>query len=424
MSARRAELVREVCATVDTAVTARALVIGSPPPSGTDLDLLVRRPEDATLRKALRDAGLAEKGRRLVRFGLGAAFEVELQVAEEWGLPEAELEALYAEAKPLPGFRRLVEPAPHHRLLILATRLLGSGEGLSDRRRARIDRALAGDPDAWRAAAARLPLWGSASALDHLRAAHRGDRRDRGGWWLRLLRRLRSLARPRRRGAVVALSGVDGSGKSSQAKLLRDALRDLGLQVEVEWIPLASNAWIARLGATMKRPLTLLRSFRPAPPEPGEDVRGLAPNPGSILRERSRTANYGWASLVAAANGASHAYRVARHRAGGRVVVFDRYTLDSMARLRFFYGEERALRLPRALIEMLSPRPAVGFFLDVSADTSAERKDDMWHIEELERQVRLYREEHERARVVRLDGERPPAELAAEIAAAVWRRLH
>lgn len=417
----REALIRESCEVVDATARGRVLVVGSPPPSGTDLDLLVRPGEEQALRAGLRDAGFLEGGKRFVRFGLGCGFEIELLAAEDWALPRSEMEALFAEATPLPGCSRLVEPAPHHQLLILATRLLGRGDPLSDRRKARIDRAVAEDPDSWKKAKERLSAWGDSLALERLRAARLGlepGTRDRLG---RAFRRLRDLSRRRR--IVVSLSGIDGSGKSLQVEALQDALADLGVEVAVEWIPLADNPWIESIRKGISRVLARLGVFQGAP-KPAGQRRGSLRTSSSMLRSRSSVLTYGWATLVGLANGFSHAYRVFRNRARGKTTIFDRYVLDSVVRLRFFYGEERALRLSRALIRILSPRTTVAFFLDVPAEVSVARKDDGWHIDELGQQVRLYREEQARLGVaVRLDGERPAADLAVEIAASVWREL-
>src|SRR6185295_14636664 len=95
----------------------------------------------------------------------------------------------------------LVRPAPHHALLILA-RL-----GMTKKRLGRLERALAEDPD----------------ALEKARLLAADWRVD-----LRRLR-IRLISRPRRRRRVViALSGIDGSGKSSQANAAEDALDRLG----------------------------------------------------------------------------------------------------------------------------------------------------------------------------------------------------
>jgi thymidylate kinase len=417
----REALVRELCGLVDDAVPNRVIVFGSLPPEGSDLDLLVRPPEEMAVREALRGAGLAEQDSRLVRLEVGTALEVELQSTGDWNLPRAELDALYAEATPLPECRRLVEPAPHHRLLILATRTLAEGEPLSDRRKARITRALAEDPQAWAAAAARARLWGQSDAVEWMRAMYEGGRIARTH---RLRRRMAQVGRiGRRRGLLIAISGVDGAGKSFQAKALQGSLEALGLRARVEWIPLASNVWLDRLVVPLKRGLARFGGLRPPRwNQPGRG--GLEPNnPGSVLRQRSRAINYGWATLMAAANGVSHAFRAWRHRSAGRVVVFDRYALDSVVRSRFLYGNGRPLRLPRTLIRVLSPRPDLAFFLDVPAATSVARKEDIWTAEELERQVELYRQEYERCGVTRLEGELPSEELAREILEATWRRL-
>jgi len=63
------------------------------------------------------------------------------------------------------------------------------------------------------------------------------------------------------------------------------------------------------------------------------------------------------------------------------------------------------------------------FYLDIPPETSLGRKDDRWTLEDLSTQADLYREEYGRRGVVRLDGLRPPDELAAEIGEAVWRAL-
>ena len=56
-------------------------------------------------------------------------------------------------------------------------------------------------------------------------------------------------------------------------------------------------------------------------------------------------------------------------------------------------------------------------------ETALGRKRDRWSLPELRRQAELYREEAARLGVPRLDGERSPDELAAEIASAVWTAL-
>jgi thymidylate kinase len=420
----REDLAEELCSLVDEVLEGRAIVVGSLPPHGTDLDLLVRPPEEVALRAGLRSAGLAEHGDRLLCAGVGVAVEVELKRATDWNLPRGELDSLYAETTTLPGRQHLAEAAPHHRLLILATRTLAAGKPLSERRRSRIERALAVDPMAWEKAMQRAPLWGGERGLRRMRELYESGRvapadrvRRRLGQVRRLGRRIR-----RGRGLLVTFSGVDGSGKSSQTEALKGALESLGLRTRVEWVPLAWNRWLDRLAAPFKWMLARFGGFRPAQSE-AAGSRGREPSPGSILRERSRAVNYSWATLVAIENGIAHAVRGRRHRSRGQVVVFDRYVLDSVARLRLFYGQDRPFRLQRGLIRLLSPRPDLAFFLDLPAPASISRKQDFWSPDELERQVELLREEQRRSGITRLDAERSLEDLAREILEATWRRL-
>jgi thymidylate kinase len=126
---------------------------------------------------------------------------------------------------------------------------------------------------------------------------------------------------------------------------------------------------------------------------------------------------------VALANAWSLGRSVVAHAWTGRVVVADRYHLDSTVRMRFLYDEKRSFGLLRRVASALSPKPRLSFFLDVEPATSLARKEDGWSLEELVVQARFYREEHERFAAVRLDGSRPPDELCSQIAEQAWRAL-
>ena len=104
-------------------------------------------------------------------------------------------------------------------------------------------------------------------------------------------------------------------------------------------------------------------------------------------------------------------------------MIFDRYTLDSIVRLRYLYGDRERFPFQAFLIKAVSPRPLRSFLLDVRPETALERKDDRWSLEALRRQSELYREEAERLGVPRIDGEQPRDALCAQIALEVWRTL-
>jgi thymidylate kinase len=399
--------VRTPAEIVDAAAPRRVLVFGSLPGVGRDLDLLVRDADLAPLRAVLAHEGFRSRGDEWVRFRDCTADAIDLVPTSAWRLPAPELDDLFAEARPLEGLERLVRPAPHHALLVLA-RLAGRAGTLPEKRRRRVAAALGEETTAWQQARELAPAWNLRPELEHLERAYR----DRHAPRVR-------AARPHRP-RVVALSGIDGSGKSSQALLLCEALERLGYEAAVEWSPFGQNAWLDRLAKPAKRLLGRSQRFRAGRPEL---ETGLERTPGTVLRERSAAVNQAWATVVAFANALSQLGTIARHTRRGRVVIYDRYALDSTVQLRFRYGTNGRFSLQRSLIGLLAPKPLAAFYLDIPPEASLDRKDDRWTLADLEAQARLYREEYERRGAVRLDGLRAKDDLAAEIGEAVWRTL-
>ena len=342
-----------------------------------------------------------------MRFRNCTADAIDLVPASAWRLPARELDDLFTQARPLEGLQRLVRPAPHHALLVLA-RLAGKAGTLPEKRRRRVEAALDEEPTAWQRARELAPAWNLRPELEHLERAYR----DRHAPRVR-------AARPHRP-RVIALSGIDGSGKSSQARLLRETLERLGYEAAVEWSPFGQNAWLDRLAGPAKRLLGRSQRFRAG--DPAHET-GLERTSGTALRERSAAVNQAWATVVSFANALSQLGTIARHTRRGRVVIYDRYALDSTVQLRFRYGTNGGFSLQRSLIGLLAPKPLAAFYLDIPPEASLDRKDDRWTLADLEAQARLYREEYERRGVVRLDGLRAKDELAAEIGEAVWRTL-
>jgi thymidylate kinase len=130
-----------------------------------------------------------------------------------------------------------------------------------------------------------------------------------------------------------------------------------------------------------------------------------------------------WVSIVALAHASAQRRSARPHLRRGRVVICDRYSLDSAAHLRYRYGPARRFRFQTTLVNRLSPLPLRAFFLDVPPETAYARKAEQYDLHALTAQARLYREEHRRLGVKRLDGERPREDLCAEIIEEVWRGL-
>jgi thymidylate kinase len=407
------ELARDVATTVDVAATARVLVLGSLPPHGRDLDLLAHPDQRDQIGRALRDAGLAERQSEFALFRGCSAFGVELLSAERF-LAGEPLRDLFAEAIPLDGFATLARPAPVHALLILA-RLVTEEGILRAKRRARLERILAEEPRAWEPAREAAVSWCAERALARLeRMAGTATKHGSPGGALRVHRN--RLRRPRR-GLLVALSGVDGAGKSSQALWLADAMTALGADVEVVWNDLLGNRATKLLAALPKAALRLtgrgrarerMARWDDSPPRSRSD--------GSAGRAR-----LAWSLIVTLANALEQQAAAVPSAARGRVVVFDRSPLDLAVRMQVLYRAN--VELQRRLIALAAPRPDLAFLLDIPAEVSLARKNDVWSPRQLGEQTELYRELASRFGAARLDGTRAAEEIAAEIARATWLAL-
>lgn len=372
---------------VDAAAPGRVLVVGALPPEGRDLDVLAPRGTLRAIEEALRANGFVARRSTWARFA-----PVELVDLR----PLAD-EAMLDRAVPLDGCARACRPDPADALLLLARAFARDGR-LTASRRARAAVPL----EVWALARER----GGDAALAAFAAALRSNAAP-------LAPRVAARARRVREAGVVTLSGIDGSGKSTQAERLRGTLAATGIDAVVEWNRLSHDRWLDALARPAKK---LLGRGKPSGAPSSGGSGGPVDPAGGPLRSL-------WVVVVALANALAHVRSVRRHTLAGRVVICDRYVLDSVVHLRAHYPPGAGQRLAVALVRRLSPRPRAAFLLDVPAALAAERKPRPGREERLAREAAAYRAECDRLGVVRLDGTLPPDELAAAIARETWRRI-
>lgn len=221
------------------------------------------------------------------------------------------------------------------------------------------------------------------------------------------LRRLRARRRPGR--FVVALSGVDGAGKSGLARALAEDLARAGLPVSQVWArPGAPSATLHRLAQAGRR---LLRQRGPHGIE--RLARGDAAHAVAQLPSRRGLVGRLWSLSVALA----YLVDVRRqHRRARGVVICDRHLPDALVTLRLLYpGVD--LRLPEALLRRLVPRADLTLLLELPAEEAARRKagsDAFSSLPAVRAQVRAYADLRERQTtpgLALLDATRPPDEL-------------
>ena len=187
-------------------------------------------------------------------------------------------------------------------------------------------------------------------------------------------------------GLLIAFEGLDQSGKQTQAELLRDRLRAAGQRVRLLSFPDYGTS----IGEEIARALQGERDYAP-------DVM----------------------QLLYIANRYERREEILRWLEGGLILVCDRYRASSIA-----YGEAQDVD-PAWLgeIQKYLPQPDLTILLDIAPETAARRKTA--DRDKYERDLALLarvRDSYRRQSGegwLRLDGERPAAAVAADVASAV-----
>jgi thymidylate kinase len=208
----------------------------------------------------------------------------------------------------------------------------------------------------------------------------------------------------RGRALVVAISGVDGSGKSTLRAALAGSLDRTGLPVSTVWV--RPGMGLGRLTPLASRIKRLLRQ------DVAPGLRAMADPAAARPASRRGAIGWLWAFLVTC----SFLVGVWRQQLSARgVVLYDRHLVDALATLDFAY-EGVDLRLQHRLVRNLLPRADVRLYLDVPADVSVARKpDDLLGEHAVKQQLAGYARWLDRLPpTVRLDATLPTAELVAQ----------
>lgn len=172
--------------------------------------------------------------------------------------------------------------------------------------------------------------------------------------------------RRRRRPVLVAVSGVDGAGKSTVVTGLQERLRETGLRVEIVWYrPGMGMSWV-------DRPLKLLKRLLRRGETAGPTMRTIARS-DSVPASRRGLLGWVWCMLVTATFVVGVRRRVARLRGDADVLLFDRHLADALVTLDVFYRGV-ALGVPRALVRRLLPRAVSTVYLDLPVEVAVARK--------------------------------------------------
>jgi dTMP kinase len=199
-------------------------------------------------------------------------------------------------------------------------------------------------------------------------------------------------------GMLVALCGVDGSGKTRHAEALINALQRCDLRTTYVWSRSGSSRLTDAFVRLGKRVLRHPPSPAGTQEQRAEGRRAMMTNP--LVRPA-------WSALVTADLLWQYNWRVRLPLLRGRVVVCDRYTYDAIADLAAVTGESDGLWA--RLLVALSPRPspAAAFLLTVPPDVAAARRVGDLSEEALARQTAIYERLAQRHGLAVIDNSAP-----------------
>lgn len=220
---------------------------------------------------------------------------------------------------------------------------------------------------------------------------------------------------------LIAISGVDGSGKTSHAQALKQAFERCDIRARIVWSRGASSTFTDALIRVGKRFLGGSPTGARAEGSPA----GTAVDRRVGMWRRPWVRRL-WPWLLALDLWRAYLASVAWPLLRGWVVIADRYVADAQAEVAAYLETAGTPGLPLALrlLERASPRPAARFLLDVPAAVAADRAAGEEQTGFLARQVACYRDLAAKHGAFVLDAARPQEELSSEMVRIVLLRYY
>jgi thymidylate kinase len=229
---------------------------------------------------------------------------------------------------------------------------------------------------------------------------------------------------------LICLTGVDGCGKSTQARTLKERMEDAGWETASVWTggrPYVSRPLVRLVKRRLRAPVQQADgSFeaRTAGADPS-DAFGEYLSKSNAMFRASWPLRRGWTDVSLTEHAIEANLAVQPHLRAGRAVICDRYIYKSIVNLAILLDIEM-IGLPRLLKHpavKFVPRPDLYFLMDLPAEVAAARKTDLPSVEYVARRVPVYRALAAYAGMPVVDATQPPEAVADAIWAEASARI-
>lgn len=225
-------------------------------------------------------------------------------------------------------------------------------------------------------------------------------------------------------GRVIVLAGMDGAGKTLQARRLVRALRDAGVPARYLWC--RGRNWLSLPFVVLGRrlhgaPKSHQHLFADAD---RKREAGHQQKKGHLLQNRA--VRWGWVFIVLTERVLELSLRTHAACLRAPAIIVDRYLYDSLVDLAVDLGESPrfATRRLRRWYTRLLPRPSQVFLLDLDPRTAFSRKPDIPSEEYLRRRRAHYLALACAGRWTVLDASQTPDHVFRRLWNTLTRELH
>jgi dTMP kinase len=192
---------------------------------------------------------------------------------------------------------------------------------------------------------------------------------------------------------LISISGVDGSGKTTYAEILRDTFIFCELRTKYMWSRIGSSALlkpfskIAKILHGLKRGQLILK--------PSENTKELEARREELFGKSSLLRSSVLAIILAEML-CQYFFRVKLPLLFNKIVICDRYVYDSLVDISTRYGVDlnsKEGQFIKRILMALTPAPDISYCLFVPLENACSRKNvGEEHIRLIEEQISLYRE--------------------------------